>query len=67
MNPAGVLNEARLLTEDAVAEQFGCSVALLRKWRRVGGGPAFCRVGRLIRYKEADLVAFIEAHRVGAA
>jgi predicted DNA-binding transcriptional regulator AlpA len=63
--PAGELRESRLLTEDAVAEQLGCSPALLRKWRRVGGGPAFCRIGRLVRYSEADIAAYIDACRKG--
>jgi len=56
-----------MLNEKQAASVLGCKVALLRKWRRLGGGPAFCRVGRLIRYREVDLVAFIEAHRVEAA
>ena len=61
MNVTGNPRESHLLTEDAVGERLGCSVALLRKWRRVGGGPAFCRIGRLVRYPQADLAAFIEA------
>ncbi len=65
MNPPGVLNGCRLLTEDEVAGQLGCSVALLRKWRRVGGGPPFCRIGRLVRYSEADIAAYIDACRKG--
>jgi len=61
MNPAGELIQARLLTEDAVAEQLNCSVALLRKWRRLGGGPEYCNLGRLVRYPEDRLNAFIRA------
>lgn len=61
MNPAGETREPRLLTEDAVAEQLSCSVALLRKWRSVGGGPAYCRIGRLVRYPADKVQAFIDA------
>ena len=67
MNPAGELKEARLLTEDAVAEQLGCSPALLRKWRRVGGGPTFCRIGRLVRYPEDKILEFIEGRLAARA
>ena len=63
MNPAGVQSERRLLTEDAVAEQLACSVALLRKWRRLGQGPEFCRIGKLIRYPQEGLSRFIDTKK----
>jgi len=53
-----------LLTEKGAAAHLGCSVGLLRKWRLLGGGPAYCRLGRLVRYSEVDLQAFIESNRV---
>ncbi len=61
MNPAGALNECSLLTEDEVAERLCCSVALLRKWRRLGQGPEFGKFGRLVRYPEDRLNEFIQA------
>lgn len=67
MNASSNPAQARLLTEDAVAAQLSCSVALLRKWRRVGGGVAVVRIGRLVRYREEDLRAYIDTHRVTAA
>lgn len=63
MNPAGEKRESRLLTEDAVAEQLSCSVALVRKWRSLGDGPKVIRIGRLVRYQLSDLLAFIEAKK----
>jgi len=62
MNPAGELKQSRLLTEDAVAERLGCSVALLRKWRRLRIGPEYCNIGRLVRYPEDKLQEFIQAN-----
>lgn len=53
-----------LIDEHQTAVILGCKVSTLRKWRMLGKGPAFCRVGRLVRYSEADLVAFIAATRV---
>ena len=57
----------RLLNEQEAAQRLACSVALLRKWRLYGGGPGFCRLGRLVRYSGADLAAFIEQHHEEAA
>ena len=56
-----------LLTEKQASEKLNVSVALLRKWRRVGGGPRYCKIGSLVRYSESDLLAFIEQSRVEAA
>jgi len=57
----------QLLNEQQAAKVMGCSVALLRKLRSVGGGPPIVKLGRLVRYPQADLVAFIEAKKERAA
>ena len=57
----------RLLDEGGAAIRLAVSVALMRKWRLKGGGPRYCRLGRLVRYSEADLLAYIEQNRVEAA
>jgi hypothetical protein len=54
----------RMLDEREAATVLSCSVALLRKWRLFGDGPAYCKVGRLVRYADADIQAFIDARRV---
>lgn len=51
-----------LLKEQQAAEVLGCSVALLRKHRLFRKGPAFVKIGRLVRYRSEDLDAFIEAN-----
>ena len=53
-----------LLDERAAAEYLGCSVGMMRKWRLFGEGPAYCKLGRLVRYSQADLNTFIEENRV---
>ena len=53
-----------MFDERAAAKMIGCSVALMRKWRLFGGGPAYCKIGRLVRYSYEDLDAFLVAHRV---
>jgi hypothetical protein len=54
-----------VMEEDA-AHYTGWSQAYLRKSRRFGRGPAYLRIGRSIRYRIADLDAWLEAHRVSA-
>jgi len=49
-----------LLTAAEAAELFNISPKSLEKWRCVGGGPHFIRIGRLIRYRADDLADFID-------
>jgi predicted DNA-binding transcriptional regulator AlpA len=58
------LTTDRLLDEREAAQVLGCSTALLRKWRVIGEDPSYCKVGRLVRYRNGDLLGFLEAHRV---
>jgi excisionase family DNA binding protein len=43
------------LSTEGAARLFGFHEATLAKWRVKGGGPLFHRVGRSIRYDEAEL------------
>jgi hypothetical protein len=56
--------DSKIFDEREAAGLLGCSVALLRKWRLFGDGPAFCKLGRLVRYRQSDLDAFLDSHRV---
>ena len=53
-----------LFNERDAARVISCSVALMRKWRLFGEGPAYCKIGRLVRYRQEDLNAFLDSHRV---
>ena len=53
--------------EKQAAEMLGCTVSALRKWRQLRKGPAYCKVGRLVRYAEGDLHAYLDANRVEPA
>ncbi len=64
---AGRLNGAKKPSTDALlntletARFLKVSESTLRKWRMVkDSGPAFIQLGRAIRYRPADLEAFIE-------
>jgi len=53
----------RMYTEEQVAEMLQVSLSQLRKWRmkQNGGklGPPFRKIGRLVRYPESALLAYI--------
>lgn len=57
-----LLNDAipgeRLSNREAAA-YLGLKAATLNKWRCHGDGPPFIKVGRLIRYRRADLDAYL--------
>lgn len=69
--PSGLpegLAEHRLLTSDEAALLLGVPVATLRTWRsrRRGYGPRAVQVGGSIRYRLADLLAWIDDHTENA-
>jgi predicted DNA-binding transcriptional regulator AlpA len=57
-----------LLEPPDVAEFLGVPVATLSQWRYFGRGPAYISVGKHVRYRTADIEAWLEAqtHRGGA-
>lgn len=57
------------LTAAQVADRLQVPVDTLRKWREVGKGPRYARIGRHVRYRLADVDAWAEALTVtpGAA
>ncbi|MEO7859195.1 MAG: helix-turn-helix domain-containing protein [Nitrospirales bacterium] len=53
-----------LVDETAVAQQLAVEKKTLQAWRVRGGGPAFVKVGRLVRYKPDDVENWVESRRV---
>ena len=49
------------LNSDQAAEYLGLKRPTLEAWRCRGNGPQFVKLGRLVKYRRADLDAFIEA------
>ncbi|PQZ91680.1 excisionase [Arthrobacter sp. MYb227] len=44
-----------LLNATQLAEKIGSTVGTLAYWRYVGQGPKFIKLGRLVRYRLADV------------
>lgn len=45
--------------EDEVAARFRISVKTVQKWRQTNRGPRYVKVGRLVRYRESDIQAWL--------
>ena len=55
------MNE-KLLTSREVAQMLGLSVAWCEYHRWKGDGIPFLKLGRVVRYREVDVLAWIESH-----
>ncbi len=54
-----------LLDEKRLCAELGISPVTATKWRRRADGPPFVKIGRLVRYRRADLNAWIASHTIG--
>lgn len=61
---ASHLDPDTVLTEVGAATVLALSIRTLQAWRCRGIGPAFIRAGRAIRYRRADLQAWLAANTV---
>lgn len=52
------------LTQEQAADYIGSKPGSLRVWRTTKTGPAYHKRGGVIRYRKADLDAWLEAGRV---
>jgi excisionase family DNA binding protein len=52
---------------ERVAEYLGVPARTLGQWRYVGKGPAYAVVGRHVRYRRADVDAWVAEHTVRPA
>jgi predicted DNA-binding transcriptional regulator AlpA len=57
-------NPQELLRTSGAAARTGLSVSTLNKLRCSGGGPAFLKLGRAVRYKPVDLKDWLDSRRV---
>ena len=55
---------SHLLTTTEAAAALALAPKTLRNWRSQGLGPPFIRLGGAIRYRETDLLAWVDAQAV---
>lgn len=53
----------RLLTTAELSEWLQIPVATLHRWRYEHKGPPASKVGRHLRYREEDVLAWLESNR----
>jgi hypothetical protein len=56
------MSDNELLSERAVAQEYRLSVPWQRKKRRMGDGPAFFKIGRLVRYRRQNIEEYLRSH-----
>lgn len=55
-----VVAEKELMTTKDVSDELGIPVGTLRYYRSTGCGPASFRLGGRVRYRRADVVAWVD-------
>lgn len=53
----------KLIKTPVAAEILGLSTAKLERFRCEGGGPAYVKLGRMVRYRSADLEEWVDQNR----
>ncbi len=63
----GASHEAfeRLLNDHEVAARVGVSVATVRRWRQLGTGPLYMKIGALVRYRPRDIQEWLDGRPMG--
>jgi excisionase family DNA binding protein len=54
--------ETHMLSPEQLAEYLDVPKATVYRWRTRGGGPRGIRVGRHVRYRVADVEAWLDSH-----
>lgn len=53
----------QVLSEAVAAEELGLSARTLQRWRVVGGGPTYIKLGKRVVYRLEDLNDFLTRQR----
>jgi len=54
-----------LLNEHDVARITGMSVATVRRWRLLGLGPKWIKLGAAVKYRPEDITTWLESRPTG--
>ncbi|MFS2291723.1 MAG: helix-turn-helix domain-containing protein [Actinomadura sp.] len=52
------MRDEKHLTPDDLAKREGVPVSTVYQWNSRGGGPKFMKIGRHVRYRLSDVVAW---------
>jgi predicted DNA-binding transcriptional regulator AlpA len=58
-------NLETLINEHEVARVTGLSIATVRRWRLLRQGPRYLKIGAAVRYRPADVMAWLESRPGG--
>jgi hypothetical protein len=61
--PSGVLEED-LLDDEQAAQALRVQKQTMAAWRQRGNGPAYVKIGKLIKYRPSDLRAYVASRVV---
>jgi len=50
----------KLMSTSEVATYLNVSIDTIRRWRYIRRGPAFLRIGKVCRYRQSQVDAWIE-------
>ena len=53
-----------LVETSTLADQLDVKPVTLEKWRQTGSGPAYIKVGRLVRYRQSDVDRWLRQQTV---
>jgi predicted DNA-binding transcriptional regulator AlpA len=56
---------APLLNEYQIAEMLNVSTGTICRWRLLHRGPKFLKLGNLVRYREADVLSWLQTRPMG--
>jgi len=56
--------DEQLLTQREASDILRIPVRTLEQWRHLSRGPAFVKVGHAVRYRVADLLAYIDQNTI---
>ena len=55
---------SQVFDEKEAASVLGVAVQTLRNWRHKRKGPAYLKIGKAVRYRMADLEAYLQECRI---
>lgn len=60
MNSSTIAERDPTHDESELAARFRISVKTVQSWRQTNRGPAYLKVGRLVRYRESDIQDWLD-------